>query len=41
MRLNRRQMTKNAPLEDAYEPVMTTKRVTDPLKPEHDLSCLK
>ena len=27
MRLNRRQMFKNAPLEDSYEPVITTKQV--------------
>ena len=27
MRINRRQMFKNAPLEDSYEPVITTKKV--------------
>ena len=41
MRLNRRQMNKNAPLQDAYEPVMTTKQVLSPTKPEIELSCLK
>ena len=28
MRLNRRQMFKNAPLEDSYEPLITTKQVS-------------
>ena len=28
MRLNRRQMFKNAPLEDSYEPLVTTKQVS-------------
>lgn len=41
MRLNRRQMFKNAPLEDSYEPVITTKQVTTPLRPEIDLPALK
>lgn len=41
MRLNRRQMFKNAPLEDSYEPVITTKQVESPLAPEVDLPALK
>ena len=41
MRLNRRQMFKNAPLEDSYEPVITTKQVHSPLSPEIDLPALK
>lgn len=42
MRLNRRIMYKNAPLQDAYEPVMTTKQVNrSVMKPEVDLDCLK
>ena len=41
MRLNRRQMFKNAPLEDSYEPVITTKQVSAPLVPEVDLPALK
>ena len=41
MRLNRRQMFKNAPLEDSYEPVITTKQVASPLAPEVDLPALK
>lgn len=41
MRLNRRQMFKNAPLEDSYEPVITTKQVSSPLAPEIDLPALK
>ena len=40
MRINRRQMSKNAPLQDAYEPVMTTKQVPNPIKPEIELTCL-
>ena len=30
-----------APFQDAYEPVMTTKQVLSPTKPEIELSCLK
>lgn len=42
MRLNRRQMFKNAPLEDSYEPVIMTKQVLAPLMaPEVDLPALK
>ena len=42
MRLNRRQMFKNAPLEDSYEPKITTKQVSETaVKPEIELPCLK
>ena len=41
MRLNRRQMFKNAPLDDSYEPLITTKQVQQPLAPEIDLPALK
>ena len=40
-RMNRRQMFKNAALEDNYEPNVTTKQVSNPLAPEIDLPALK
>jgi len=41
LRMNRRQMFKNAALEDKYEPEVTTKQVPNPLAPEIDLPALK
>jgi len=40
-RLNRRQMFKNAPLEEPYEPVIETRVVSKALAPEFDLPSLK
>ena len=34
-------MFKNAPLEDSYEPMITTKKVAAPLAPEIELPALK
>ena len=41
MKLNRRQMFKNAPLGDSYEPSITTALVSAPLAHEVDLPSLK
>ena len=41
MKLNRKQMFKNAPLEDSYEPKVTTKLVSSPMPHEVDLPALK
>lgn len=42
IRLNRRQMSKNVPLADSYEPVLTTKQVESPyVNPEIDLPALR
>ena len=41
LRLNRRQMFKNAQLEHSYEPAITTKQVSKVLDPEVDLPSLR